>query len=439
MRRLWRWTRNALLTLIALVLGLAFIGSQAPDDGAGTPSNPTIVINQATRIRLTHTAHAKTRVAQVPTDTPVPPSATWVPTKTFTLAAGSRDSARATATSLHFTLTAQQATADAASPTTAPIVTATFTPTAIPSATPNRDSTTVALVWAAQTRVAARTQTSVAQTLPASTPDEVATLEQGIANLQATIDARITVAPEPVATDQPTNTPELTNTDQPTQTPRPTMTDVPEPLLYYAHSDVNVRGGTSTAYGVVDILRRGDEIAVLNEVDGDAVNGNRIWYEIEINGRTAYVHSSTVQDYAPSVIVNPTAAPPVAPAGNVEAPPVNSLGGENTSGGGEGALVDQVAPQAQPTQPPPVPAQPTAVPPPPVQPTQPPPPPPPTVPPQPIQPTQPPAPAFTCDCSKTCPQMLSCEEAYFQLNTCGCGRRDGDNDGVPCEIICPGG
>jgi len=46
---------------------------------------------------------------------------------------------------------------------------------------------------------------------------------------------------------------------------------------------------------------------------------------------------------------------------------------------------------------------------------------------------------FTCDCSKTCSQMISCNEAYFQLNQCGCTRRDGDNDGVPCENICPGG
>ena len=48
-------------------------------------------------------------------------------------------------------------------------------------------------------------------------------------------------------------------------------------------------------------------------------------------------------------------------------------------------------------------------------------------------------PSYSCNCSKTCPQMSSCQEAYFQLNNCGCGRRDGDNDGVPCESICPGG
>ncbi len=58
---------------------------------------------------------------------------------------------------------------------------------------------------------------------------------------------------------------------------------------------------------------------------------------------------------------------------------------------------------------------------------------------QPQTPAQPAASSFTCSCSKTCGQMASCEEAYFQLNQCGCGRRDGDNDGVPCESICPGG
>jgi competence protein ComEC len=61
-----------------------------------------------------------------------------------------------------------------------------------------------------------------------------------------------------------------------------------------------------------------------------------------------------------------------------------------------------------------------------------------TQPPTVVQPTQqPPAPAYVCDCGKTCSQMSSCEEAYFQLQQCGCGRRDGDGDGVPCENICP--
>ena len=43
---------------------------------------------------------------------------------------------------------------------------------------------------------------------------------------------------------------------------------------------------------------------------------------------------------------------------------------------------------------------------------------------------------WKCNCKKTCPQMTSCEEAYYQLNDCGCSIRDGDKDGVPCENIC---
>jgi hypothetical protein len=61
--------------------------------------------------------------------------------------------------------------------------------------------------------------------------------------------------------------------------------------------------------------------------------------------------------------------------------------------------------------------------------------PPPTRAPVPTSPANP----YTCNCSKTCDAMASCEEAYFQLNQCGCSRRDGDGDGVPCENICPGG
>lgn len=50
--------------------------------------------------------------------------------------------------------------------------------------------------------------------------------------------------------------------------------------------------------------------------------------------------------------------------------------------------------------------------------------------------TPPSAPAYVCNCNKTCPQMASCDEAYFQLNNCGCNKRDNDNDGIPCEDIC---
>lgn len=52
------------------------------------------------------------------------------------------------------------------------------------------------------------------------------------------------------------------------------------------------------------------------------------------------------------------------------------------------------------------------------------------------QPTNTTTAKYTCDCSKSCDAMSSCEEAYYQLNNCGCSKRDNDNDGVPCESIC---
>jgi len=43
---------------------------------------------------------------------------------------------------------------------------------------------------------------------------------------------------------------------------------------------------------------------------------------------------------------------------------------------------------------------------------------------------------YSCDCSKSCTEINSCEEAYYQLNNCGCSKRDSDGDGVPCESLC---
>ena len=42
---------------------------------------------------------------------------------------------------------------------------------------------------------------------------------------------------------------------------------------------------------------------------------------------------------------------------------------------------------------------------------------------------------FVCNCSKTCAN-LSCSEAQYQLNSCGCSARDGDGDGIACDSKC---
>lgn len=40
---------------------------------------------------------------------------------------------------------------------------------------------------------------------------------------------------------------------------------------------------------------------------------------------------------------------------------------------------------------------------------------------------------FICNCQKSCAQMLSCQEAQYQLNTCNCQARDGDHDNIACN------
>jgi len=44
--------------------------------------------------------------------------------------------------------------------------------------------------------------------------------------------------------------------------------------------------------------------------------------------------------------------------------------------------------------------------------------------------------SWACNCSKTCGQMSSCAEAQYQLNVCGCSRRDADGDGIACDSQC---
>lgn len=198
---------------------------------------------------------------------------------------------------------------------------------------------------------------------------------------------KVTAAPRVASTLQATPTPRMTSTPQATSTPRHTPTTAIVTRYISATSNVNVRSCASTNCQIVMVLAPGSAINVLRSENG--------WYEITLaDGQTGYVADFLA-----------TASRPVAPRPSAQQP----AQADNNAA----APVQQDAAPVQPAAPPaPVQEQPIS--------------------------TPPPAPAFACDCSKTCPQMASCEEAYFQLS-CGCGRRDADNDGVPCEEICPGG
>lgn len=49
--------------------------------------------------------------------------------------------------------------------------------------------------------------------------------------------------------------------------------------------------------------------------------------------------------------------------------------------------------------------------------------------------------SLSCSPRKTCSKTIaSCQEAYWFMENCSWGGKlDGDNDGVPCENMCPGG
>lgn len=53
-----------------------------------------------------------------------------------------------------------------------------------------------------------------------------------------------------------------------------------------------------------------------------------------------------------------------------------------------------------------------------------------------LEPTPVPASRYSCNCSKTCDEIATCDEAFFQLEKCGCSIRDRDGDGIPCDTMC---
>ena len=174
-----------------------------------------------------------------------------------------------------------------------------------------------------------------------------------------------------------------------TSTPRPTSAapsvNVNQATTRYyvvASVSANARSCPRTSCNVITSFARGAAVDVLQRVSGESVSGNSSWQAVRHNNAVVYIHGPLLSRNQPA---------PVQPAPRVAQPAQQQ--------------------QAQP-------AQGSA---------------PPTITPT-VQ-----IPQFSCNCSKTCGAMASCQEAYFQLNQCGCSRRDSDSDSVPCESICPGG
>lgn len=143
-----------------------------------------------------------------------------------------------------------------------------------------------------------------------------------------------------------------------------------------APAQANARTCPRTTCGIATSFARGAAVKVLQAVSGESVGGSSTWQAVKHGSQAVYVHGPLLSRSRPA----PTSVP------------------RRQTGSSQGQTG---APAAQPT--------------------------------------TDPGPQFSCNCSKSCSAMASCEEAYFQLNTCDCSRRDSDRDGVPCESICPGG
>jgi hypothetical protein len=147
------------------------------------------------------------------------------------------------------------------------------------------------------------------------------------------------------------------------------------PRSYTVTTAARVRSCPSTSCTSIGSLRPGQTIRVTGSATGDRITGNNAtWYALTLNDRRGYVYSG--------LVTRAGAAPAMQPAG-----------------GGGGSVISTPAPA-------------------------------------PVS-TPAPAPGFACNCARTCGQM-TCQEAYFQLNQCGCQERDSDADGRPCEAQCGG-
>ena len=167
---------------------------------------------------------------------------------------------------------------------------------------------------------------------------------------------------------------------------------------YVAGNSINVRSCERTTCNRVATLIYGSPVSVLAEVDGETVSGSPIWYRVRLDsGDIAYIHSTLLTDRRP-------ATPRPASLGGGGGGSSGSSGSGSSSSGGSAGSPAVSTPVPAPVS--------TPVPP-------------------------PPGPSYACNCSKTCGSM-TCDEAYFQLNQCGCRERDGDSDGKPCESQCGG-
>lgn len=233
----------------------------------------------------------------------------------------------------------------------------------------------------------------------------------------------------------------------------PNSSEIIHPRLETAavHTNARIRVCPGTDCKQVGNLKIGDTIQSQSKVDGESINGNSQWVEFTHKGYKAYVWSglvsvqptsvsqptaarTSVATEAPSATKQPTVektevamwsprmcsyvykspSSPAVPIGRVKSSnTIEELEriqyrGENREitfvkfiyNGDVGYVNGARLKKARP----------------------------------PYYPTRTPV-AYTCNCDKLCENM-TCAEAFYQLVECGCGKRDSDNNGIPCNTRC---
>jgi hypothetical protein len=104
--------------------------------------------------------------------------------------------------------------------------------------------------------------------------------------------AQATATPRPT---QPLTTIHTTTTQTQLATPAYST-----PTTRYIVGFSNVRSCERTSCDVVQQLYAGNTVQTLQRVKGEFVNNSDQWWQIDLNGRTAYVHSSLVTDVRPA-------------------------------------------------------------------------------------------------------------------------------------------
>ena len=119
------------------------------------------------------------------------------------------------------------------------------------------------------------------------------------------------------ATDSPTNTDMLTDTPAPT--PLPTQAGVREisDEGVVTGDSVRVRSCASTGCNQMGLMNRGVTFPITGSVaDGQSIEGNRLWYQIQYQGQVGYVSAT---------LVGLVSAQPVSPSVNQSIAPVSTV------------------------------------------------------------------------------------------------------------------